>query len=109
MPFLEEDFNFGRFDKEKVPERLLRAMDDAYNQTAFNVNRKPDVVLIDRAPAGTPDANNNIPSTTDLNFRDSTIWIKQDGAVGPITAEVYIKAETIVSGGNKTALWVKLN
>lgn len=108
MPFLEEDFNFGKPEGTGVTEEGLRSFEEAYEQTAVEVNRKPDLVVRTSAPAGTPDGSGNIPSTTDINYRNGTIWIKNDGATGPITAEVYIKAETIINGGNKTALWVRL-
>lgn len=108
MPFLEESYNFGKVAKEDVSPQVMRALEDAYEQTAVEVNSKPDLVVRTSAPSGTPDANTNIPSTTDINYRNGTIWIVQDSAIGPITAEVYIKAQTIINGGNKTALWVRL-
>jgi len=108
MPFLEEEFNYGKREDTGIREPMLRSMEEAYEQTAVTVNGKADVYVKTSAPSGTPDASNHIPSTVDVNYRDGTIWIVQDGATGPITAEVYIKAQTIVSGGNKTALWVRL-
>lgn len=108
MPFLEEDFNFGKPEGTGVKEPMLRSMEEAYEQTAVEVNRKPDLVVRSSAPSGTPDASGHIPSTVDVNYRNGTIWIVQTGATGPITNEVYMKTQTIVSGGNKTALWVRL-
>jgi len=108
MPFLEESFNFGKKEQTGVEETMLRSLDEAYEQTAVEVNRKPDLVIRTSAPRGTPDGSGHIPSTLDVNYRDGTIWIVQNGAIGPITAEVYIKAQTIINGGVKTALWVKL-
>lgn len=108
MPFLEEQFNYGTQESTGISEQMLRRMQEAYEQTAVVINRKADIVIRTSAPSGTPDANNNIPSTVDINYRDGTLWIKKDGAIGPITAEVYIKAQTIVNAGSKTALWVRL-
>lgn len=108
MPFLEEQFNYGTKQDTGVSETMLRRMQEAYEQTAVVVNRKTDVAIRSVAPSGTPDGSGHIPSTVDVNYRDGTIWIEQTGATGPITAKIYIKAQTIVSGGNKTALWVRI-
>jgi hypothetical protein len=108
MPFLADSFNFGKVNENKVPKEFQRAIEDAYEDTAVEVNNKSDLVFRSVAPSGTPDASNHIPSTVDINYRNGTIWIVQTGAVGPITAEIYIKSETIINAGNKTALWVRL-
>lgn len=108
MPFLEEQFNYGSKEDSGISEQMLRRMQEAYEQTAVVVNRKADIAIRTVAPSGTPDGSGHIPSTVDVNYRDGTIWIKKDGATGPITAEIYIKAQTIVSGGAKTALWVRI-
>ena len=108
MTFLPDEFNFGTTKQTQTSESFLVSLENTFRDISTNVNAKTDLILEISAPAGTPDANNNIPSTTDVDFNDGTIWIVQDGATGPITAEVYIKAQTIISGGNQTALWVRL-
>ena len=117
---LEEDFNFGKVVKEELSSEVVRALEDSYEQTAVQVNRKPNVVIKQAAlsppaapntpvpPTGTPDASGHIPSTVDVDYSNGTIWIAQTDAIGPITNQVYMKTQTIVSGGNKTALWVRL-
>ena len=108
LSFLDNTFNFGKDVEEELGKDVVTVFDDMYTDIADSVNNKANTVIRTAAPAGTPDANTNIPSTTDVDYRNGTIWVVQDSAVGPITAEVYIKAETVVSGGNKTALWVRL-
>lgn len=108
MPFLAENFNYGKKEDTGIEGNMLRSMEEAYEDTAAEVNRKPDLVIRTVAPAGIPDGSGHIPSTVDINYRNVTIWIVQTGATAPITNQVYIKTQTIISGGNKTALWVRL-
>lgn len=108
MPFLAENFNYGKKEDAGVSETMLRSMEEAYEDTAVEVNRKTDFVVRSVAPVGVPDGSGHIPSTVDINYRNGTIWIVQTGATAPITNQVYIKTQTIIFGGNKTALWVRL-
>lgn len=108
MPYLADNYIFGSEEGTGASKEMLSDLSTMYSNIAHTVNRKADIIVTDVAPSGTPDANNNIPSTDDINFRNGTLWIKQTANTGPIDNEVYIMTETVVSGGNQTALWVRL-
>ena len=107
MALNREDFNFGNDLSEKFPE-LSRSLREFFSEIARNLNRRSEFVLKSQAPSGTPEASGDIPSTVDTEYLDGTLWIVQNSTVGPITNEVYVKTQTIISGGVKTALWSRI-
>jgi len=112
MPFLSETFNYGDQEKSGVSEDMMRALTDSYEETAEEVNRKADLVIRTTAPAGVADGSGNIPSTTDVNFRNGTIYIVQltsPPIPDPATDQIFMKTQTIINAGVKTALWMLLN
>lgn len=90
MRMMPTDFNFGEGATEETDPKLLNSLTDMYRDTAEVVNRKPDIVLRDSAPAG-----------TDTDYRQGTIWVDQS------LDKVYVL--TSKSGAPPTAAWSILN
>jgi hypothetical protein len=89
MAALDEDFTYSQAAKESNLA-LIRDAEEAYQQTAIQVNRKPDVILRTANPA-----------TTDVEYRQGSIWINQS------TNKVYVL--TSKSSGPASATWSLLN
>lgn len=111
MPFLAESFNYGKQEESGVSKGMMGSLTDSYEDTAAEVNRKPDMIIRKVAPAGVPDANDNIASITDVAFRNGTIYIVQLTTApipNPAIDQIFMKTQTITNAGVKTALWMRI-
>ena len=109
MSYLSDRYNFGKEVTKETGDKTVEALSDMYTDIAKDLNVKVAFVITDSAPAGTPDANGSIPSTTDVNFFVPTVWVQKDESSGPKVDAVFLLTDITSIAGVKTAQWTRLN